>query len=145
MVDVPDATPFTRPLLFTVATAVLVLLHMPPVAPSLNNVVEPPHTVAVPLIVPAADVPLTVTTCVAATVPQVLVTVYDMVDVPDATPLTSPLLFTVAAEVLVLLHAPPVAPSLNDVVEPTHTVAVPLIVPATGNGLTVTIWETDVE
>ena len=62
-----------------------------------------------------------------------------MVDVPDATPLTRPLLFTVAAEVLVLLHAPPVVPSLNDVVEPAHTVAVPLIVPATGNGLTVTI------
>ena len=75
MVDVPDATPLTSPLLFTVAAAVLVLLHMPPVVPSLNDVVEPTHTVAVPLIVPATGNGLTVTTCVAATVPQVLVTV----------------------------------------------------------------------
>ena len=74
MVDVPDATPLTSPLLFTVAAEVLVLLHAPPVAPSLNDVVDPAHRVAVPLMVPADDVPLTVTTSVAATVPQVLVT-----------------------------------------------------------------------
>ena len=74
MVDVPADTPPTVPPL-TVATPVLVLLHMPPVAPSLNAVVEPAHTVAVPVMVPATGNGLTVTTCVAATVPQPLVTV----------------------------------------------------------------------
>ena len=68
----PDATPPTIPVLLTVAAAVLVLLQAPPdvPVPSLNAVVEPAHTVAVPVIVPATGSGLTVTTCVAATVPQ---------------------------------------------------------------------------
>ena len=75
MVVVPAATPFTEPEALTVAAAVLVLLHTPPVVPSLNDVVEPAHTVAAPLIEPADGNGLTVITRVAATVPQPLVTV----------------------------------------------------------------------
>ena len=68
-----------------------------------------------------------------------------MVVVPAATPLTEPEELAVAAAVLVLLHTPPVAPSVNKVADPAHTAAVPLMIPATGNKLTVTTWETDVE
>ena len=62
-----------------------------------------------------------------------------MVVVPDDTPVTLPDASTVATVVTVLLHAPPVAASLNPVVAPAQTVAVPVIVPADGNGLTLTI------
>jgi hypothetical protein len=71
---VPVETPPTVPPI-TVTTPVLVELHTPPVAPSVKDVVDPAHTMAVPVIAPADDVPLTVTTWVAAIVPQVLVTV----------------------------------------------------------------------
>ena len=75
MVVVPEVIPFTTPEVPTVATTVLVLLHTPPVAVSVNAVDEPAHTVAVPVIVPAPGAGLTVTLIVAATVPQPLVTV----------------------------------------------------------------------
>jgi hypothetical protein len=55
----------------------------------------------------------------------------------DTLPTVPPV--TVATPVLVELHTPLVAPSVKDVVEPAHIVAVPVIVPATGNGFTVTI------
>ncbi len=45
----------------------------------------------------------------------------------------------VATEVLVLLHTPPVIASFSVVVLPVFTDAVPVIVPALGNGFTVTI------
>ncbi len=43
-----------------------------------------------------------------------------------------------AAAVLLLLHTPPVAASVNGVVEPTHRPVVPAIVPIDGDGVTVT-------
>ena len=58
---------------------------------------------------------------------------------PEATPVTTPLAFTVAILVLVDDHVPPLAPSVRLVVEPAQTVAVPVIEPATGNGLTVIV------
>ena len=61
-----------------------------------------------------------------------------MVAVPAATPVTTPVLATVAIPVALLLHAPPVVPLVNVVVPPAHTVAVPVIEPALGKGLTVT-------
>ena len=61
-----------------------------------------------------------------------------MVAVPGAAPNTWPEPSTVAMEVMLLLQLPPVVPSVKEVDEPAHTVAVPLIVPAEGNGLTVT-------
>ena len=61
-----------------------------------------------------------------------------MVDVPEIAPHTLPVLVMVATEVLVLLHTPPVAASVNEVDEPAQTVAVPLMVPAAGKALMVT-------
>ena len=55
------------------------------------------------------------------------------------TPVTLPDPSTVATPVAVLLHAPPEVVSLKPVTEPTHTVAVPVMLPADGNGLTVTV------
>ncbi len=60
-----------------------------------------------------------------------------MVAVPAATPVTTPVLPTVAMPVALLLHVPPVVALLSVVVLPTVTVAVPVMVPADGNGLTV--------
>ena len=62
-----------------------------------------------------------------------------MVVVPLATAVTLPLPSTVAAAVLVLLQVPPPAASLSAMAEPIHTADGPLMVPATGNGLTVTV------
>ena len=75
MVAVPAATPVTVPVLPTVVTVVAVLLHAPPVVASLNPVVDPAQTIAVPVIVPADGKGLTLTTLIAAAVPQPLVTV----------------------------------------------------------------------
>ena len=74
MADVPGDTPNTWPEPSTVAIEVVLLLQMPPVAPSVKEVDKPAHTVAVPLIVPADGNALTVTTWVAAAVPQLFVT-----------------------------------------------------------------------
>jgi hypothetical protein len=78
IVAVPALTPVTKPEpLFTVATDVLLLLHVPPGVPvaSDNCVVLPLQTVVVPVIVPATGVEFTVTTAVAVLVPQLLLTV----------------------------------------------------------------------
>ncbi len=61
-----------------------------------------------------------------------------MVAVPAATPLTIPVLPTEATPAAELLHAPPVVALLSVVVLPAHTLAVPVILPALGNALTVT-------
>ena len=63
-----------------------------------------------------------------------------MVVVPDVRPFTTPEVLTVATTVFVLLHSPPLAASVNAIDELAHTLTVPLTVPATGNGLTVTTW-----
>jgi hypothetical protein len=120
-----------------VATKALVLLHTPPLVRSVNAVDEPAQTVGIPTIVPA-DKAFTVTTVVVAMVPQLLVTVYDMVVVPDVRPLTTPEVPTVATPAFVLLHTPPLATSVNAIVDPAVRVAVPLIAPASGEGLIVT-------
>ena len=51
---------------------------------------------------------------------------------PEETPLTTPELLTEALTVL-LLHVPPVVPSLSVIVEPTQTVVEPEMVPAVGD------------
>ena len=53
-----------------------------------------------------------------------------MVTVPPETPVTTPVLPTVASKVLLLLQLPPVTVSLKLIVAPLHTVGPPLIVPA---------------
>ena len=74
MVAVPAVTPVTIPDMPIVATAVLLLLHVPPVVVLLNVVVAVAQTIAVPVMVPATGSGLTVTSIVAVAVPQLLVT-----------------------------------------------------------------------
>ncbi len=63
-----------------------------------------------------------------------------MVVVPAATPVTTPDASTVATDVLLLVHAPPLTASERVIVAATQTLDEPEIVPAFGNGLTVTTW-----
>ena len=60
-------------------------------------------------------------------------------DVPADTPVTTPVEATVATPVELELHVPPPAASVRLVVVPTHSVGVPVIVPATGSGFTVMV------
>jgi hypothetical protein len=62
-----------------------------------------------------------------------------MITVPPETPATTPVLFTVAFPLLAL-HVPP--PTLSDsvIVAPTFTEDEPVIVPALGKGIIVTVW-----
>ena len=106
----------------TVATEVLLLLHVPPVTRSLNEVVPPAATVVLPDIGEGAG--LTVKVIVVTAVP----TIYVMVQVPAATPATIPVDEpTVAMEVLLLLQWPPAVESVNVLLLPAQTLAIPLI------------------
>ena len=64
-----------------------------------------------------------------------------MVAEPADTPRTLPEVLTVATPVAEELHEPPLPDVLNVVFEPAHTDDEPLMVPALGNGLTVTACE----
>ena len=57
---------------------------------------------------------------------------------PAVTPVTTPEPLMEATEALLLLQVPPDVAFESVVVPPTHTVLVPVIVPADGEGLTVT-------
>lgn len=61
-----------------------------------------------------------------------------MVSIPAVTPVTSPLLLTVA-EVLVADHVPPEVASVNEVDVPVHTKLAPDIAFTIGNVFTVTV------
>ena len=76
MVDVPLVKPVTTPVALTVATPVDTELHTPaPPVALLSAVVVAGHMFSDPVIVPATGIGNTVTTTVAAAVPQLLVTV----------------------------------------------------------------------
>jgi hypothetical protein len=82
----------------------------------------------------------TVTVVVAVVVqPFALVTVYEIVVLPAATPVTTPVAFTVAVAVLAVDHTPPVVAFAKAVVAPAHTVVVPVIAATTGALLIVTV------
>jgi len=74
MVAVPALTPLTTPVLLMVATAVLLLLQLPPETLSDRVVVEPLQIEVVPVIA-AAELPVTVSVSVLLVVPHALVTV----------------------------------------------------------------------
>jgi len=130
---VPAAMPVTTPELFTLPSAMLLLLQVPPPGVDPNTVVEPVHTVSVPVI--GVGIGLTV---IGLDTEHPVGNVYTMESVPFATPVTTPVVEpTVANEVLVLLHVPPRDVELKVIVAPTHTVDRPAM--AAGNGLTVTM------
>ena len=62
-----------------------------------------------------------------------------MVSVPAKIPVTTPELFIVANDGLLLLQVPPVVVSVRDTVLPIHTVVVPLGGVTTGTVLTVRV------
>src|ERR1035437_9147041 len=105
---------------------------VPPPPPDAVMVVLP-QKVPAPLNVTIAGNGLTVTTLVAV---HPVPTVYAIVDVPAATPVTTPVPETVAFAVLLLLHTPPAVASLKVVVEPLQTLVAPAI--AAGEGVIVT-------
>ena len=126
-----------------VATPVDPEVHVPE-PPSLENVVVPFEQMAsVPLSVPAFGAVVTVTVLVAVAFeqPPVPVTVYVIIEEPAATGVITPELeFTVAADVVADVNAPPLSPLLVNVVVPFEQIAfVPLNVPAFGAVVTVTV------
>jgi hypothetical protein len=105
------------------------------------GVVAATQTDVAPLILVATGCGLTVTTTEVYLVPQLFETAYEMVVVPATSPLTIPVVPTDATLLLLLLHTPPVVTLLSEVFASSHTVVAPIIDPAFGNGLTVTIFE----
>ena len=115
------------------AIAGILLLHVPPVAGSLNVIVCPAHTRLLPVI--AGGGGLIVTPVV---VMQPVPVVYVIATLPVLIPVIIPVaLPAVAINGLLLLHIPPVVTSLSVVVAPTHIVVVPVI--AAGSAYTVSV------
>lgn len=65
----------TAPVVLTVPTEGVELLHVPPMAGSVSAVVEPAQATAIPEIVPVTGSEFTVTIWVAAAAPQLLASV----------------------------------------------------------------------
>jgi hypothetical protein len=114
-------------------------LQVPPVAVSAKVTTEPTQTVPAPVILPAKGRALTVKTVVAADVPQTFTTVYEINVLPAAIPKTTPPASTVALPVETELQIPPGAASVRVVEEPAQALDAPVMLPETGNGLTVTV------
>ena len=125
----PVTVPFVP---FTVTTAVLLLVHAPPLVVELKLVFDPEQTLKDPVIV--AGLAFTVT---GVLVRQPVGNTYVIVDVPGLAPVTTPVVPFIVALPLLLLQVPPAGPELNAVVNPTHTLVVPVIV--VGLALTVTV------
>lgn len=112
MVVVPAISPLITPVEPTVATVVLLLLHVP--LPPVSIVVLPVHTAIVPPI--GAGRGFTVTIVVAL---HPAPSEYEIVVVPEITPFTTPVEPIVATAVLLLAQLPPPR-SLSVVVVPAH-------------------------
>ena len=136
----PAATPVTTPVAFTVAIVGSLVAHAPPAVASVNALVAPVQTGALPVM---AAAPFMVTTKVGA-VPQPFE--YWIVAVPGATAVTvvvdAPVV-TVATPVFRLVHVPVGSVSDNVVVFPAHIIDVPVI--AAGGKLTVTVVVAELE
>ena len=115
-----------------IATEVLPLSHVPPPLASVKVADTPEHTSAG--IEMAAGSGFTVIILVTGLQDNV---VYDIVVVPKATPVTTPVAEMVAAAVLLLVHAPPAVVFARVIVVPGQTVDGPVI--AAGIGLTLTM------
>jgi hypothetical protein len=137
----PAATPVTTPLASIVATPVFDDVQTPFAVAFASAVVEPAHTSVVPLIAATCGIAFTVTTVDTDDVhPFALVTVYVIVVVPAATPVTTPVeALIVAVAVLAVDHTPPVVVLESVVVAPSHTDVVPVIAATTGKLLIVTV------
>lgn len=105
-VAVPGSNAETFPLLLMLATKKLLVDHVPPVE-GVNVVVPPTHKVEDPVNV-ATGLALIVTVVVGLDTHPVVELVNVKVTVPSVTPVTTPAFVTVAIDVLLLTHVPPV-------------------------------------
>ena len=115
---------------------------MPPDVVEDSVVVAPMNVVNVPVIeAGVAGVVSMVKGVDIVVLPQLLDTVYLIVSIPAATPVTTPVeASTVANNVLVLLHTPPIVESDNVEVAPMQADIVPVIAGgAAGSELIVTV------
>jgi hypothetical protein len=124
MTDVPGATPVTAPVFTsTVATEVLLLVHVPPGVPSLSGETELRQTFELPAM--AVGNAFTMMFLLAM---QPVGNVYMILATPVEAAVTTPVLTTmVAMEVLLQLHVPPAVASLKRVVPPIQRVVVPIM------------------
>ena len=120
----PTLTPVTTPALVTVAIAGLLLTHVPPVVG--ESVVVDPSQIEFEPVILTVGLGFTVTTFVLFEVHPVEVWVNLKVAVPPPTPVTTPALFTVATEGLLLTHVPPEV-GFRVVVVPSQIVVAPEI------------------
>ena len=136
MVAVSADTPYTEPVVgFTVATVGRVLDQVPPDVPEdVNVVLAKEQTLAAPETVPALTLAFIVTPRVAKLVSPPTIILYVIVAEPTPTPVTTPVEFTEAIELLDVDQVPPATEAENVVVRPTQVVAVPEIVPTLGTG-----------
>jgi len=131
-VTLPAATPVTTPAFVTAATAVLLLIQVPPVVGD-KVIVLPAHIVEEGVF--TVGFAFTVTDEVVLLHP-VLVSVKVNVTLPAATPVTTPAFVTVATAVLLLTHVPPVVGD-KVIVLPTHIVEEGVV--TVGKSLTVMV------
>jgi hypothetical protein len=127
MSEVPTELPVTTPLAEpTLATAGILLIHVPDDGDALNVLAEPVQIVSKPLIAPGDELTLTV---VATKQPPAIV--YVMPAAPLPTPSTTPDVEpTWAIAELLLVQVPPAGVEFNVVVRPIQTDVVPVIAEA---------------
>lgn len=118
----------------TIATVVLLLLHVPPGVASVMAILAPAHTAVGPVIGAGGGFTVTV---VVITQPG-MARVYVIVAVPVLIPVITPVERSISAIlVLLLVHVPPVMASLRVIELSKHTPGPPLI--EGGKGLMVTV------
>jgi hypothetical protein len=124
MVTVPADTPVTEPdALLTLPIAVLLLLQLPPVVAHVSVTEEPAITDDKPEI-PAGDT----FTDIVVVLKQAEPNRYVITALPEATPVTIPVVLpTEALAVLLLLHVPPVSVFDKVTVLPVQTEDAPVI------------------
>ena len=133
MKALPAETPVTMPVVTpTPAIPAALVNQKPPVGVLANAVVDPTHTPSAPVMVVGYGFTVTVSVEKQVAIPHVIITV------PNANPVTTPVVgFTVAIVVLELLQLTPPIEFESVVVDPRHTVGIPVIGP--GEVTTVTV------
>ena len=96
-------------------------LHDPPVTEALSVMLPDVQTEVAPVMVAAPEGVTKTVFWANRIVPQLLATLYLMVSIPAARPVTTPVAPTEATELLELLHTPEPVASVNVVVVPRHS------------------------
>lgn len=144
MTTEPDETPLTIPVPLTIATALLLLVQVPPDTVCSKVTDDPGQSDAVPEMLPAEGLELMETSQFATAVPHEFDTEYLMVSRPASTPVTVP-----ATETLALpfdaVQMPPETVSDRVMAAPAQTDDGPEMIPAFGAILIVMILDADTD